>query len=119
MTREAPRIEDRLARTVGPDRIHGMGCVAQKRRPAERPARQRISIAVGILVEVGGGFDDPGRIDEIQAEPVPHEGQHLGRDTRPAQFSERRGDEPASPVLAITAQLVRRMADCPDSIPIG
>ncbi len=63
-------VQNGLTRAVAPDGRHGVSRIAEERDSAERPAPQRIAIAVGILVESEGRFDQRDGIDPIKTKPV-------------------------------------------------
>src|SRR5256885_13363078 len=67
--------------------IHRVRGVPQQRHPPERPARQRIPVAAGVLEEGAGRRDECDRIDEVQAERVAHERQRLVQDRKSTRLN--------------------------------
>src|SRR5438034_3459623 len=78
------RVEDSLTRAVGAVRMHGMCGITQQGHPAERPMRDGIAIAHGILVEFLRRAYHLGRIDCREAEYPLDVRQDLVAPARPA-----------------------------------
>ena len=105
--RHAARIKDRLTRTVGADRIHGMRRIPQQRHAAEGPVREGITIAHGVFVEFRRGTDDLDWIDGGKLEYPLDVRQDFIKPTEAVQSSRRGGGAEPSPSLAATAQFRR------------